>query len=259
MHQYVIPQVSSHIMSFNLAIQYLSVNGPLPDSNPTRHVIDFHFMGGIPETDIVHRKTSHYRKTNHCLPSIPISWMIIRKRLFGHPVFRKFLSLVSGKLKPPCNPLRLTTFTYPIRVCDILALLKVTTYWISLLSWAVLMLLSLLPPQASKSESDMRDIAARICRDYLTGAWKTIPAEELQLKRISGGLSNFLYYVRLPDQQNGSSPKPSSQCYKRARKDSYSNMLEPKEVSSVWGGKQSIFGISRLFMHSLTCDLLLAW
>uniref|UniRef100_A0A182T3F1 Aminoglycoside phosphotransferase domain-containing protein n=1 Tax=Anopheles maculatus TaxID=74869 RepID=A0A182T3F1_9DIPT len=43
----------------------------------------------------------------------------------------------------------------------------------------------------------MRDIAARICRDYLTGAWKTISADELQLKRISGGLSNFLYYVLL--------------------------------------------------------------
>lgn len=85
--------------------------------------------------------------------------------------------------------------------------------------------------QASKSESEMRDIAARICRDYLTGAWKTIPAEDLQLKRISGGLSNFLYYVRLPDQQSGSSPRPSSNCYKRPRKDSYSNMLEPKEVS----------------------------
>lgn len=45
----------------------------------------------------------------------------------------------------------------------------------------------------------MRDIAARICRDYLHGAWKTIAAEEIQLRRISGGLSNFLYYVSLPD------------------------------------------------------------
>lgn len=45
----------------------------------------------------------------------------------------------------------------------------------------------------------MRDIAARICRDYLNGPWKTIAPEEIQLRRISGGLSNFLYYVSLPE------------------------------------------------------------
>lgn len=38
--------------------------------------------------------------------------------------------------------------------------------------------------QAVHSNIEMRDIAARICRDYLTGAWKTISAEEIQLKRI---------------------------------------------------------------------------
>lgn len=73
----------------------------------------------------------------------------------------------------------------------------------------------------------MRDIAARICRDYLHGAWKTIPAEEIQLRRISGGLSNFLYYVSLPDSQLTTavaavkgSPILSS---KRPRKDSDNN------------------------------------
>lgn len=38
--------------------------------------------------------------------------------------------------------------------------------------------------QASKNSEDMREIASRICRDYLTGAWKTIAASDLQLKRI---------------------------------------------------------------------------
>nr|XP_029714363.1 choline/ethanolamine kinase-like isoform X6 [Aedes albopictus]XP_029714367.1 choline/ethanolamine kinase-like isoform X6 [Aedes albopictus] len=111
--------------------------------------------------------------------------------------------------------------------------------------------------EASKSESDMRDIAARICRDYLTGAWKTIPAEELQLKRISGGLSNFLYYVRLPDHQNGSSPKPSSQCYKRARKDSYSNMLEPKEVLlRIYGQTHGESALESMLTESVVFTLL---
>lgn len=80
----------------------------------------------------------------------------------------------------------------------------------------------------------MRDIAARICRDYLTGAWKTISADEIQLKKISGGLSNFLFYVSLPDgnHSSGSSPRPSfkSSSAKRPRKDSFQEMFEPKEV-----------------------------
>lgn len=103
----------------------------------------------------------------------------------------------------------------------------------------------------------MRDIAARICRDYLTGAWKTIPAEDLQLKRISGGLSNFLYYVRLPDQQKGSSPRPSSHCYKRPRKDSYSNMLEPKEVLlRIYGQTHGESALESMLTESVVFTLL---
>lgn len=111
--------------------------------------------------------------------------------------------------------------------------------------------------KASKSEVDMREIAARICRDYLTGAWKTIPAEELQLKRISGGLSNFLYHVRLPDHQNGSSLKASSQSYKRARKDSYSNMLEPKEVLlRIYGQTHGESALESMLTESVVFTLL---
>lgn len=45
---------------------------------------------------------------------------------------------------------------------------------------------------------EIRHAASRICRDYLNGQWKVIPADQLIVKRISGGLSNFLYYVSLP-------------------------------------------------------------
>lgn len=38
--------------------------------------------------------------------------------------------------------------------------------------------------QAISNLEEMRDIAARICRDYLNGAWKTISADDIQLKRI---------------------------------------------------------------------------
>ncbi|XP_032293509.1 choline/ethanolamine kinase isoform X3 [Drosophila virilis] len=46
---------------------------------------------------------------------------------------------------------------------------------------------------------EIRQAASRICRDYLTGRWKVVTPEQLVVKRISGGLSNFLYYVSLPD------------------------------------------------------------
>ncbi|KAI8037970.1 hypothetical protein M5D96_009011 [Drosophila gunungcola] len=46
---------------------------------------------------------------------------------------------------------------------------------------------------------EIRQAAARICRDYLTGRWKVVSPENLVVKRVSGGLSNFLYYVSLPD------------------------------------------------------------
>nr|XP_032525847.1 choline/ethanolamine kinase isoform X1 [Danaus plexippus plexippus] len=53
--------------------------------------------------------------------------------------------------------------------------------------------------QMCGTEEEMREVAGRICRNYLHGAWKTVDPSELDFKRISGGLSNFLYYVALPD------------------------------------------------------------
>ncbi|XP_076244071.1 choline/ethanolamine kinase isoform X3 [Calliopsis andreniformis] len=51
----------------------------------------------------------------------------------------------------------------------------------------------------SEENPEMREMAARICRDYLHGVWKHVTAENITLKRISGGLSNWLYNVQLPD------------------------------------------------------------
>ncbi|CAH0712797.1 unnamed protein product, partial [Brenthis ino] len=52
--------------------------------------------------------------------------------------------------------------------------------------------------QMCGTEEEMREVAGRICRNYLHGAWKTVDPCELDFRRISGGLSNFLYYVALP-------------------------------------------------------------
>uniref|UniRef100_A0A182NTI6 Choline kinase n=1 Tax=Anopheles dirus TaxID=7168 RepID=A0A182NTI6_9DIPT len=128
----------------------------------------------------------------------------------------------------------------------------------------------------------MRDIAARICRDYLTGAWKTISADELQLKRISGGLSNFLYYVSLPEHyyynnNNGglksnldsrrssfasdhTVTKASSRTRngsKRARKDSGANLLEPKEVLlRIYGQTHGEHALETMLTESVVFTLL---
>ncbi|KAL0130845.1 hypothetical protein PUN28_002450 [Cardiocondyla obscurior] len=51
----------------------------------------------------------------------------------------------------------------------------------------------------SEKNPEMRETAARICRDYLHGVWKHITAENIILKRVSGGLSNWLYNVQLPE------------------------------------------------------------
>uniref|UniRef100_A0A182PCY9 Choline kinase N-terminal domain-containing protein n=1 Tax=Anopheles epiroticus TaxID=199890 RepID=A0A182PCY9_9DIPT len=131
----------------------------------------------------------------------------------------------------------------------------------------------------------MRDIAARICRDYLTGAWKTISADELQLKRISGGLSNFLYYVSLPEHHyyghnnnnSGRQSHPNSRRgsfapdqtitkttatkarngSKRARKDSCASLLEPKEVLlRIYGQTHGEHALETMLTESVVFTLL---
>ncbi|OXA53029.1 Choline/ethanolamine kinase [Folsomia candida] len=49
-----------------------------------------------------------------------------------------------------------------------------------------------------KLNSDIRAKAFAICKDYLHGVWKAIDARDLAVKRISGGLSNYLYHCSLP-------------------------------------------------------------
>jgi len=52
---------------------------------------------------------------------------------------------------------------------------------------------------------EMMDLALRVCRGYLNGPWKKITPSDISVKRISGGLSNWLYQVSLVRAQ----PRPS--------------------------------------------------
>lgn len=54
---------------------------------------------------------------------------------------------------------------------------------------------------------EMLEMAVRICRGYLHGPWKKITANDIAIKRISGGLSNWLYQVTLV--KNGVKAEPA--------------------------------------------------
>ncbi|XP_025417231.1 choline/ethanolamine kinase isoform X2 [Sipha flava] len=45
--------------------------------------------------------------------------------------------------------------------------------------------------------NDMFEMATKLCRGYLQGPWKKITVKDITVKRISGGLSNWLYRVTL--------------------------------------------------------------
>ncbi|KAG1689338.1 Choline/ethanolamine kinase [Nymphon striatum] len=45
----------------------------------------------------------------------------------------------------------------------------------------------------------MKEKAYNLCKAFLGGAWKKIPLDDMVFKRISGGITNLLYYCGLPD------------------------------------------------------------
>lgn len=86
------------------------------------------------------------------------------------------------------------------------------------------------------TEEEMREVAGRICRNYLHGAWKTVDPTDLDFRRISGGLSNFLYYVALPSDTSklgayARENSPETELAKKSLLSSHSfSMDEPKKV-----------------------------
>lgn len=44
-----------------------------------------------------------------------------------------------------------------------------------------------------------RTKAWKLCHDYLQGSWKLVTHKEIELRQISGGLTNLIYHVSLPD------------------------------------------------------------
>lgn len=57
-------------------------------------------------------------------------------------------------------------------------------------------------------DNKLRNRAFRLCRDYLRGSWLSIQPEDMVLRKISGGLSNLLYYCALPEGVEPSAGEP---------------------------------------------------
>ncbi|KAJ3651951.1 hypothetical protein Zmor_017955 [Zophobas morio] len=53
--------------------------------------------------------------------------------------------------------------------------------------------------KVSGDSNEMKELASRICRDYLYGPWKSVTPQNIGFKHISGGLSNLLYHISLPE------------------------------------------------------------
>ncbi|KAG8518004.1 Choline/ethanolamine kinase [Galemys pyrenaicus] len=51
----------------------------------------------------------------------------------------------------------------------------------------------------SSLSRDAERRASQWCREYLGGAWRRVPPEELRVQPVSGGLSNLLFRCSLPD------------------------------------------------------------
>nr|CAD7575841.1 unnamed protein product [Timema californicum] len=63
--------------------------------------------------------------------------------------------------------------------------------------------------QMSNCSNEVREMATRICSNYLSGVWKNISSHDIMIKHIGGGLSNLLYHVSLPKPQKPKSREPS--------------------------------------------------
>ncbi|CAG9820590.1 unnamed protein product [Phaedon cochleariae] len=95
--------------------------------------------------------------------------------------------------------------------------------------------------QSTGDCKEMRELTARICRDYLHGVWKKVNAKNIDFKHISGGLSNLLYHVSLPESLFAESKRQD----------------EPKEVLiRVYGQTHGEGAIEALITESVVFTLL---
>lgn len=59
------------------------------------------------------------------------------------------------------------------------------------------------------ASNEMKNKAYKICREFLSGSWKSISSNDMIFKTVGGGLSNLLYYCSLPETHTPLCGEPS--------------------------------------------------
>ncbi|XP_003739328.3 choline/ethanolamine kinase [Galendromus occidentalis] len=59
------------------------------------------------------------------------------------------------------------------------------------------------------ASNEMKNKAYKICREFLSGSWKSISSNDMVFKTVGGGLSNLLYYCSLPETHTPLCGEPS--------------------------------------------------
>ena len=61
--------------------------------------------------------------------------------------------------------------------------------------------------ERGKTPDDIKQKCFQLCRDYLASNWLNVTIDEIEVKRISGGLTNQLYYCGIDEQKRLSETK----------------------------------------------------
>ena len=63
--------------------------------------------------------------------------------------------------------------------------------------------------QRGRTPDGIKDICFQLCADYLGGVWSQVSIDDIHVKRLSGGLTNQLYYCALnEDLRNSDTTEP---------------------------------------------------
>lgn len=65
--------------------------------------------------------------------------------------------------------------------------------------------------ERGKTPDDIKQQCFKLCQDYLAGAWLRVGLEHIQCTRLSGGLTNQLYYCAINDDRRASDDSASQE------------------------------------------------
>ena len=80
--------------------------------------------------------------------------------------------------------------------------------------------------QRGKTPEDIKQKCFQLCKDYLGGIWLQLSIEEFEIKRLSGGLTNQLYYCAINEDKQISDAKEPQEVAVRLYESKHFNNYE---------------------------------